>query len=239
MKAQSDAICSRQHCACWERREEAHQDNTVRPGVSIPAVTTRLERTKQDMRKGRRTGLPVSVDPVSSHSPHTPILLRNPSSSTRMQCRIHNLLGLPYLGCHLIDLARLVRHDGILCSLESLFAHQERPRRKAKSRSANKVSILALYLSLFLYHVPSGQNEMWIMSEQRMAAYCDCRDHLLYPAVPFWTVLSPRIGYASSLPDAAPVRTEVILGLRQLAIAWERGRHSSRRVCLVGKGVTR
>lgn len=30
-------------------------------GVSMPAVTIRLERTKEDMRKGRRTGWPVSV----------------------------------------------------------------------------------------------------------------------------------------------------------------------------------
>lgn len=27
----------------------------------MPAVTTRFDRTKQDMRKGRRTGSPVSV----------------------------------------------------------------------------------------------------------------------------------------------------------------------------------
>jgi hypothetical protein len=33
---------------------------TPRPGVSMPAVTTRLERTKHDMRKGRNTGSPVS-----------------------------------------------------------------------------------------------------------------------------------------------------------------------------------
>lgn len=38
-------------------------------------------------------------------------------------------------------------------------------------------------------------------------------------------VLSPRIGYASRLPDAAPVRAEIILGLGQLAIARKRGRH--------------
>lgn len=30
-------------------------------GVSMPAVTTRLDMTKQDMRKGRKTGSPVSV----------------------------------------------------------------------------------------------------------------------------------------------------------------------------------
>jgi hypothetical protein len=32
-----------------------------RPGVSMPAVTTRFEKMKADMRKGRRTGSPVSV----------------------------------------------------------------------------------------------------------------------------------------------------------------------------------
>jgi hypothetical protein len=30
-------------------------------GVSMPAVTTRLEITKHDIRKGRKTGRPVSV----------------------------------------------------------------------------------------------------------------------------------------------------------------------------------
>jgi hypothetical protein len=31
-----------------------------RPGVSMPAVTIRFEKMKADMRKGRRTGSPVS-----------------------------------------------------------------------------------------------------------------------------------------------------------------------------------
>ncbi len=30
-------------------------------GFSMPAVTMRFEMTKQDMRKGRKTGWPVSV----------------------------------------------------------------------------------------------------------------------------------------------------------------------------------
>ena len=34
--------------------------STWRFGVSIPAVTMRLEITKQDIRNGRSTGLPVS-----------------------------------------------------------------------------------------------------------------------------------------------------------------------------------
>jgi hypothetical protein len=33
--------------------------------VSIPAVTTKLDSTKQDMRKGKRTGLPVSISKLS------------------------------------------------------------------------------------------------------------------------------------------------------------------------------
>jgi hypothetical protein len=33
----------------------------LRLGVSMPAVTMRLSITKQDMRKGRKTGWPVSV----------------------------------------------------------------------------------------------------------------------------------------------------------------------------------
>lgn len=34
--------------------------STPNPGVSIPAVTTKFERTKHDMRSGRKTGCPVS-----------------------------------------------------------------------------------------------------------------------------------------------------------------------------------
>ena len=41
-----------------DRRELAH---TPIPGVNIPAVTIRFEKTKHDMRKGRKTGSPVSV----------------------------------------------------------------------------------------------------------------------------------------------------------------------------------
>jgi len=35
--------------------------HTERPGVNIPAVTTKFERAKHDIRKGSKTGLPVSV----------------------------------------------------------------------------------------------------------------------------------------------------------------------------------
>ena len=43
--------------------------STCSPGVSMPAVTTRFDITKHDMRKGRKTGLPVSVFvPISFHA---------------------------------------------------------------------------------------------------------------------------------------------------------------------------
>ena len=44
---------------------------TVRFGVSMPAVTIRLEMTKHDMRKGRNTGWPVSEEGfLSKHLAH-------------------------------------------------------------------------------------------------------------------------------------------------------------------------
>lgn len=50
----------------WGRDEgKVRGGDTLRLGVSIPAVTMRLEMTKQDMRKGRKTGWPVSVAIVS------------------------------------------------------------------------------------------------------------------------------------------------------------------------------
>jgi hypothetical protein len=41
---------------------------TERPGVSMPAVTTRFVRTKHDMRNGSRTGSPVSSVPSATCS---------------------------------------------------------------------------------------------------------------------------------------------------------------------------
>ena len=45
----------------WLAHCQASVAGVERFGVSMPAVTTRFERTKEDMRKGRRTGRPVSV----------------------------------------------------------------------------------------------------------------------------------------------------------------------------------
>ena len=49
-------VCDRS-AVFWDETEGSC---TWRPGVSIPAVTMRLEMTKQDMRKGRKTDCPVS-----------------------------------------------------------------------------------------------------------------------------------------------------------------------------------
>ena len=58
-------------------------------GVSIPAVTTKFDRTKDDMRKGRKTGSPVSVD-ISDHQRS-----RQPERFTWMKSRIYDFLCLP------------------------------------------------------------------------------------------------------------------------------------------------
>lgn len=46
-------------------RSDVNQFLTPRPGVSIPAVTTKLDRTKHDMRNGKKTGKPVSWNLVN------------------------------------------------------------------------------------------------------------------------------------------------------------------------------
>lgn len=45
----------------WFAICHANVPRQPRLGVSMPAVTTRLEITKHDMRNGRKTGSPVSV----------------------------------------------------------------------------------------------------------------------------------------------------------------------------------
>lgn len=136
---------------------------------------------------------------------------RSQDICTWVQCRVHNLLRLPYVWCHLLDLPRLVRHDGILRSLESLLAHKERPIWEKLQQISDQCY--------------SGKDN-WITSEQRMAAYCYSTAETIFSILHSpWTVLSPRIGNTSSLPDATPVCAEVILRLRQLAIARKGGRH--------------
>lgn len=61
---------------------------TCNPGVSIPAVTIRFEIIKDDMRKGRKTGSPVSVE-YQRDSGSTG------AARTRMKGRVQHFLGLP------------------------------------------------------------------------------------------------------------------------------------------------
>jgi len=117
------------------------------PGVSIPAVTTKLEKMKADMRKGRRTGSPVSVL-FTQHS-FVQASLSMWCIRTRMKCAVDRLLRYPHLRRHLQDLALLVLNDQALCALEARgrceecavsrmsappsnpYAMQQRSKRKA------------------------------------------------------------------------------------------------------------
>lgn len=42
-----------------------------------------------------------------------------------MQCRVHDLLGLPELRRHALDLAILVLDEQVLCVIESCLASEE------------------------------------------------------------------------------------------------------------------
>jgi hypothetical protein len=87
------------------------------PGVSIPAVTTKLEKMKADMRKGNSTG-----SPVSTLFPQHLFIRASPSEwrvRTRVQCAVNRLLRYPHLRCHLRDLSLLVLNDQTLCALEA------------------------------------------------------------------------------------------------------------------------
>ncbi len=100
---------------------------TPSPGVSMPAVTTRLDSTKHDMRNGSITGSPVSAM-VSRYLSST-----LSAQLTRMQRRVDNLLGLPQLRRHLLGLALLVGYYGLLGLLEPGPANKERPSKQSVS----------------------------------------------------------------------------------------------------------
>lgn len=61
------------------------------PGVSIPAVTTRFEMTKHDMRKGRKTGSPVSAKVSVCY------LLQTSRSSSAPGCKVESTI---FFACH-------------------------------------------------------------------------------------------------------------------------------------------
>ena len=85
----------------------------------MPAVTTRFEITKQDIRKGRKTGWPVSI--LLSAYPHQSWQIPH----TRMQRRIHHFLRLPYFRCHRLDLPLLIRQYQFLCMFKSRCRDEE------------------------------------------------------------------------------------------------------------------
>lgn len=60
------------------------------PGWSMPAVTMRLVMTKHDMRKGRKTGSPVSAQCQSAGG-----VREDECANTWVERRVDNLLGLP------------------------------------------------------------------------------------------------------------------------------------------------
>lgn len=74
----------------------------------MPAVTTKLEMTKQDIRKGRKTGSPVSNISLSQ-MPRS--WLGKQCLDTRMKRRVHNFLRLPDLRRHDLGFPRLVQCD--------------------------------------------------------------------------------------------------------------------------------
>ena len=85
-----------------------------RLGVSMPAVTMRLDSTKADMRNGRTTGWPVSNRPFSwTFQSGRRVQL------TRMEGRVHNLLCFPQIGRHLRDLALLVLSNKVFSLLQT------------------------------------------------------------------------------------------------------------------------
>lgn len=61
-----------------------------RLGVSIPAVTTRLESTKQDIRNGRNTGSPVSRQGIS-------LFRRSRSQISIPGCKVESTI---FFACH-------------------------------------------------------------------------------------------------------------------------------------------
>lgn len=73
----------------------------------MPAVTTRFDSTKHDMRNGRNTASPVSIGAKKVvHMLSSIGLIR-----TRMESGVHDFLGLPKLRSHRLNMTLLVRRD--------------------------------------------------------------------------------------------------------------------------------
>lgn len=108
----------------WLATCHAMMPGVWRPGWSMPAVTMRLVMTNEDMRKGRKTGSPVS-GPVLASSFSTKGGLGGGVGRTRVKRRVDHLFGVPQLGRHPRNLARLVVCDELLRALQAARAGEE------------------------------------------------------------------------------------------------------------------
>ena len=138
---------------------------TFRFGVNIPAVTIRLLMTKHDMRKGKKTGCPVSVPSFQNQQLHA---FRAPSilwlcvcshnafpqrkkldcsggRRTRMQCRINHLLRLPDDWGHRLLLPLLISRHKILRIFKPRPGHKQGPN----SASRHTVSPKPRHIMMF------------------------------------------------------------------------------------------
>ena len=82
----------------------------------MPAVTTRFDMTKHDIRNGKKTGNPVSVGYLARHAAYR-MLWRG--GHTGMEGRVDNLLGFPYFRSYAGNLSRFVTCNNILCPFQT------------------------------------------------------------------------------------------------------------------------
>lgn len=102
----------------------------------MPAVTTKLERTKEDMRNGSITG-----SPVSAHRSVFPLRCQKlpRKQRTRMYRSIHDLLRMPQLRRHLPNLAQLIIRNQLLRVLQPLLRYQQHPTTLSVSQKFSSV----------------------------------------------------------------------------------------------------
>ena len=165
------------------------------PGVSIPAVTTKLEKMKADMRKGKRTGSPVSAL-FSQHS-----LVQASLSTwcirTRVKCAVNRLLRYPHLRRHLQDLALLVLNDQTLCALEASGRCEECAVRRMSALPFYPVCHAAALqaqghtdpcepLPIVSFSIPSCAGAKLMMSHLGSDRFAACRTRPQYVLRSYW-----------------------------------------------------
>jgi hypothetical protein len=169
-------------------------------GVSIPAVTTRFEMTKHDIRNGRKTGCPVSELGqleffLSYRSAHRP------------GCRVESTI---FLAFHISGVMTFA--SPILYDVTSCFACS-RPEEETKSVLRGRSSVHALPLRLVMPVL------RYVADLQHL-----CRARVVTSQIHECHIMacssSPRICYLGRLLDTTPVRGEVISRRGQISIAW-------------------